>query len=179
MTSSCCGFAAARDGTPSLGTWLGDLQRAVNATTERVGTLHAAFANVGVSTGGVLLGGDGSEAAWRDMILTNVLGVALTARATLPELVKVRGHLLITGSVTGNVAPSQGLYSATKWAVRGRTESWRKTVSPYGVRVTLISPGRVDTSFWNGRPTSDFPTLHAEDVARGVLFALARPPTWT
>lgn len=157
-------------------TSLPQLQQVVAETLTRFSRLDVVFANAGLSKGGVFLGGEDTEEAWREMILTNVLGVALTARATLPELLRTRGHLLITGSVAGHVAPPQGLYPSTKWALVGMSESLRKTVTPHGVRVTLVSPGRVDTPFWDGRASANFPTLTADDVAHAVLFAVSQPP---
>jgi NADP-dependent 3-hydroxy acid dehydrogenase YdfG len=74
------------------------------------------FANAGFgATRGFL---EESPEHWRAMIDTNVLGVALTIRATLPHLLEAdRGHYLITGSVAGRRVLPGSLYSATKWAV--------------------------------------------------------------
>ena len=61
------------------------------------------------------------------MVLTNVLGVAQTIRATLPHLLdKGTGHFLITSSVAGRRALPGSLYSSTKWAVTGMGESLRQ-----------------------------------------------------
>ncbi|GGJ72335.1 SDR family oxidoreductase [Deinococcus aquiradiocola] len=151
-----------------------ELEAAVQATLERFGRLDAAFANAGFTAGtGRYASGDPTPNEWRDMILTNVLGAALTARATLPEIVKARGHFFLVGSVAGRVA-NPGPYSATKWAISGMGDSIRKEVSGQGVRVTIVEPGRVDTEFWrNGRPDAAF--LHEDDVARAVLYALTQP----
>jgi NADP-dependent 3-hydroxy acid dehydrogenase YdfG len=111
------------------------------------------------------------------MILTNVYGVAVTARLFLPELIKRKGHLLLTGSVVGHVASPGNLYSATKWAVTGMAESIRRKISGSSVRVTLISPGRVDTAFWDGKSRPAEPMLDSDDVARAVMYALTQPPT--
>ena len=78
------------------------LEGAVEATLARFGRLDAAFANAGFTAGtGKYASGDPTPGEWRDMILTNVLGAALTARATLPEIVKARGHFFLVGSVPG------------------------------------------------------------------------------
>ena len=59
------------------------------------------------------------------MVLTNVLGVALTIRATLPHLLeRGSGHYVLTSSVAGR-GRSGSLYSATKWAVRAIGEALR------------------------------------------------------
>ena len=151
-----------------------DLEAAVQATLERFGRLDAAFANAGFTAGaGRYASGDPTPDEWKSMILTNVLGAALTARATLPEIIKARGHFFLVGSVAGRVA-NPGPYSATKWAVSGMGDSIRKEVSGQGVRVTIIEPGRVDSEFWrNGKPEAQF--LHEDDVARAVMYALTQP----
>ena len=152
-----------------------DLERAVARTRDAFGQLDAVLANAGLSRGAPnYASGDPTPDEWREMILTNVLGAALTARASLPDLIASRGHLLLVGSVAGRVA-TPGPYSATKWAVSGMGESIRKEVSAQGVRVTLIEPGRVETPFWT-RGVPDGPILHEDDVARAVLYALSQPP---
>ena len=96
-----------------------ELEAAVQATLDKFGRLDAAFANAGFTAGtGRYASGDPTPNEWKDMILTNVLGAALTARATLPEIVKAKGHFFLVGSVAGRVA-NPGPYSATKWAISG------------------------------------------------------------
>ena len=107
------------------------------------------------------------------MVLTNVYGVALTIRATLPALKESHGHLLLTGSVAGRRALPGSLYSATKFAVTAMGEAARLELDGTGVRVTLIEPGMVDTPFFSERPTD---ALEPEDVARAVLYAVSQPP---
>jgi NADP-dependent 3-hydroxy acid dehydrogenase YdfG len=113
------------------------------------------------------------------MILTNVLGVALTIRATLPSLLEAdRGHYLITGSVAGRRALAGSLYSSTKWAVTGMAESLRQELRQMhentSVRVTLIEPGMTDTEFFDNRPDPGR-ALADEDVAAAALYALSQP----
>src|ERR671922_217912 len=108
---------------------------------------------------------------WREMVLTNVYGVALTIRATLAALKESRGHLVLTSSVAGRRALPGSLYSATKWAVTAMGEAARLELDGTGVRVTLIEPGMVDTPFFDN-PVSD--ALEADDVARAVLYAVGQ-----
>jgi len=146
------------------------------AAIEAFGRLDAVFANAGVSTATSFLRGTGTPEQWREMVLTNVYGTALTARAVLPHLVHARGHLLITGSVAGRVMVPGQLYSATKWAVTAMAQSIRAEAAATGVRVTLIQPGLTDAGPVNPDRAGD-PRLDAADVARAVLFALDQPPT--
>ena len=114
---------------------------------------------------------------WRAMVLTNVLGVALTIRATLPHLLeRGTGHYLITSSVAGRRVLPGSLYSATKWAVTAIGEALRAELRQIhdnsGIRVTLIEPGMTDTEFFDRRPTG---ALEDDDLARAAVFALSQP----
>jgi NADP-dependent 3-hydroxy acid dehydrogenase YdfG len=143
----------------------------VMTALEAYGRLDVAFANAGFGAARGFLAE--SPEQWRSMVLTNVYGVALTIRATLPALKESRGHLLLTGSVAGRRALSGSLYSATKWAVTALGESARQELNGTGVRLTVIEPGMVDTPFFENRPAR---ALQADDVARAVMFAVSQPP---
>ncbi len=150
-----------------------DGQRAAVATTlDAFGRLDAAFANAGFGASRGFLNEDVGH--WRDMVLTNVLGAALTIRATIPALTEARGHLLLTGSVAGHKPTPGSLYSATKAATRSMGEAARLELHGTGVRVTVISPGTVDTPFYDEPPGNE--PLTPEDVADAAVFALTRPP---
>src|SRR5919108_5090799 len=110
---------------------------------------------------------------WREMVLTNVYGCALTIRATMPALKESRGHLVLTGSVAGRRVLPGSLYSCTKWAVTAMGEAARQELDGTGVRVSLIEPGMTDTPFFDNRPRD---ALEADDIARAVLFAVSQPP---
>ena len=148
----------------------------VRKAIERFGKIDAVFANAGFSKGSSFIDGEHLPEEWRDMVMTNLFGAAATARLTLPELVKTKGHFLVTGSVLGRVTSIRNLYAATKWAVTGMAQAIRNEVAGLGVRVTLVEPGIVDTPFWDGLQKPVAPELHSEDVARAVLFALNQPP---
>ena len=145
-------------------------QAMVDATLSRFGRLDVAFANAGFGATRSFLAE--SPELWRSMVLTNVYGVALTIRATLPALKDARGHLLLTGSVARRRALPGSLYSATKWAVTAMGEAARQELNDTGVRVTLIEPGMVDTPFFSKRPDN---ALEPDDGARAVMFAVSQP----
>ncbi len=154
----------------------GQQEAMVRKAIERFGRLDAVFANAGFSKGSSFIDGEHRPEEWRDMVMTNLFGAAATARLTLPELVKTKGHFIVTGSVLGRVTSIRNLYAATKWAVTGMAQAIRNEVAGMGVRVTLVEPGIVDTPFWDGLQKPAAPELHSEDVARAVLFALSQPP---
>ncbi len=122
-----------------------DQQALARAALEAFGRVDVAFANAGFGVQRGFL--NDSPERWREMVLTNVYGAALTVRATLPALSDSRGHLLLTGSVAGRRALPGSLYSC--------------------------EPGAVDTPFFEERPTN---ALHDDDIARAVMFAVAQPP---
>ncbi len=148
-----------------------DQERLAARALEAFGRIDVVLANAGF---GAARGFEASTPEhWRSMVLTNVLGAALTIRATLPALRESRGHLLLTGSVAGRRALPGSLYSATKWAVTAMGEAARLELDGTGVRVTLIEPGSVDTEFFDEPPQG---ALEADDVARAVMFAVSQPP---
>jgi NADP-dependent 3-hydroxy acid dehydrogenase YdfG len=150
---------------------------AVKATEERFGRLDAAFANAGQMVATSFFGNGGTEPEqWRDMVLTNVYGAAITARAALPALARTRGHLILTGSVAGRHIRRANLYSATKWAITGLAGSIREEAVGTGVRVTLLQPGVVDTDLIYDE-MREKPMLDPDDIARAVCYALDQPPS--
>lgn len=150
------------------------LQAVVADALAQFERLDVVFANAGVGAGGDLLSGD--PAQWEEMVMTNVYGVALTIKATLPALIESHGRLVMTGSVTGRKALSGSLYGATKWAVTALGESVRQQVREQGVGVTVVLPGIVDTRYWSSRDAWPYPeALRAEDVAATVLWAVEQP----
>jgi NADP-dependent 3-hydroxy acid dehydrogenase YdfG len=153
------------------------VEATVAAGLEAFGRIDAVFANAGFgATRGFL---EESVEHWRSMVLTNVYGVALTIRATLPHLLeRGEGHFVITSSVAGRRVLPGSLYSATKWAATAIGEALRAELRQMhdneAIRMTLIEPGMTDTPFFDNRPGEW--ALRDEDIARAVLFALEQPP---
>jgi NADP-dependent 3-hydroxy acid dehydrogenase YdfG len=155
-----------------------EVERFAQAALDGFGRIDAVFANAGFGANRGFL--EETPEHWREMVLTNVLGVALTIRATLPHLLeRGDGHYLITSSVAGRRALPGSLYSATKWAVTAMGEALRQELRRMHdndtIRVTLIEPGTVDTPFFDTRPGPEN-ALTADDIARAVMYALQQPP---
>jgi NADP-dependent 3-hydroxy acid dehydrogenase YdfG len=146
------------------------------AALDAFGRIDVVFANAGFgATRGFL---EESPEHWRSMVLTNVYGLALTIRATLPHLLeRGDGHFIVTSSVAGRQALPGSLYSATKWAATAIGESLlgelRQMHENHGIKVTLIEPGMVDTPFFDNRPGKW--ALQEDDIARAVIYALEQP----
>lgn len=136
------------------------------------GRIDAVVANAGFGAKRGFL--NESPEFWREMILTNVYGAAITLRACIPALRDSRGHAILMGSISGRQVGAGSLYSSSKWAVTAMAEALRKDLHGSGVRVTLIAPGIVDTAFYDDPPGGE--PLLPDDVARTVMFAVSQPP---
>ena len=136
------------------------------------GRIDAVVANAGFGAKRGFL--NESPEFWREMILTNVYGAAITLRACIPALRDSRGHAILMGSISGRPVGAGSLYSSSKWAVTAMAEALRKDLHGSGVRVTLIAPGIVDTAFYDDPPGGE--PLLPDDVARTVMFAVSQPP---
>jgi len=148
-----------------------DQQRMVSTAMGAFGRIDAAFANAGFGGPRGFL--KDTPEHWREMVLTNIYGAALTLRATIPALMDSRGHLLLTSSVAGRRVLPGSMYSCTKHAVTAMGEAARQDLQGSGVRVTLIEPGMTDTPFFENRPRN---ALEDDDIARAVLYAVSQPP---
>src|SRR5438128_3454298 len=152
-----------------------DVQALTATALDAFGRIDVVFAHRGFGASRGCL--EETVEHWRSMVLTNVLGVALTIRATLPHLLKQgSGHFVLTSSIAGRRSLPGSLYSATKFAVTGIGQSLRGELREMhrntAIRVTLIEPGGVDTPFFDQRQEG---RLEAEDIARTVLWAVSQP----
>ncbi|HEY0318565.1 MAG TPA: SDR family oxidoreductase [Solirubrobacterales bacterium] len=153
------------------------VQALAAAGLDHFGRIDAVFANAGFGAKRGFL--EESVEHWRSMVLTNVYGVALTLRATLPHLLeRGDGHFLITSSVAGRRALPGSLYSATKWAATAIGESLRAELRQMhdntSIRVTVVEPGMTDTPFFDTRPGES--ALRDSDIAKAVMYALEQRP---
>jgi NADP-dependent 3-hydroxy acid dehydrogenase YdfG len=146
-------------------------QEMVRAALDAFGQIDVAFANAGFGGPRGFL--KDTPEHWREMVLTNIYGAALTLRATIPALTESRGHLLLTSSVAGRRPLPGSMYSCTKHAVTAMGEAARQDLHGTGIRVTLIEPGMTDTPFFDERPEQ---ALEDDDIARAVLYAVSQPP---
>lgn len=135
-----------------------------------------------LSAGRGLVGGLGelSYRQIREVIDLNLTSQAMVARAFWPALRKRRGDLVLIGSVLALAGRPEGsIYSATKFALRGFAQALREEGARAGVRVTIVHPGPVRTTFFENLEIEpgdrDEHALRAEDVAAATLHALDAP----
>lgn len=159
---------------------------AVEQTRSSLGAPDVLVNCAGLMLLGPLVGADTED--WRRMMSTNVLGLMYMTHAVIGDMVeRGSGHIVNISSVAGRVARSgAGAYNASKWAVNAFSESLRQEVTAKGVRVTMIEPGAVETEFNDHITDADskkaseetyasMDSLHAEDIAAAILYALGQP----
>ena len=147
-----------------------DNEALIAAASDAFGRVDVVWANAGFGAKRGWL--EETPEHWHDMVLTNVLGAAYTVRAAIPALKSSHGHVLLTGSVAGRRVLPGSLYSCTKWAVTAMAEAVRADLNGTGIRTTLISPGAVETPFFDNPAEG---RLEPDDIARAVMYALEQP----
>ena len=116
--------------------------------------------------------GDSSDAELESVLAVNLLGTARAIHAVLPIMrAQQRGSIVNIGSVAGEVGV-MGIYSASKFGVRGLTDTVRREVRSDNIGVTLIEPGFVSTTM-NGPSMRGMPP--PDIVADAVVDAILRP----
>ncbi|MGB3618046.1 MAG: SDR family oxidoreductase, partial [Catalinimonas sp.] len=124
-----------------------DVTRMVREAYEALGGLNVLVNNAGYGYGAPLLQLEAQP--FRDVFAVNVLGAALCAREAAKIFVKQdHGNIVnIASTAALRGSPNASPYVATKFALRGMTESWRNELRPHNVRVMLVNPSEVMTEF--------------------------------
>lgn len=164
------------------------------AVNEVLGNLPAEWkaVDVLVNNAGLSQGLDpiqtGDTDDWDRMIDTNIKGLLYVTRVISPGMVERKaGHIINIGSIAGKeVYPNGNVYCATKHAVDALSKGMRIDLLPYGIKVTAIHPGMVETEFSIVRFKGDedraaavyhnLEPLVAQDIAEAAWFAISRPP---
>ena len=106
---------------------------------------------------------------------TNILGVVHTTQAALDDLKSAKGAIVnIASTAALRGYPGGSAYCASKFALRGMTECWRAELRPHDIRVLLVNPSEVQTSFFGGDPDRELnpKKLYSEDIAHAICGAL-------
>lgn len=125
--------------------------QAVAAVLDREGRVDVVVNNAGIVIAGAVE--DCCIADAKEQFEVNLFGVLRVCRAVLPAMRQQRaGYILNVGSIGGLIAiPYQGLYSASKFALEGLSESLRLEVRGFGIQVVLIEPGDHRTALTSNR----------------------------
>ena len=120
------------------------VQSAVRRIVETLGGLDVAVANAGFSVAGKIERLSAED--WRRQFDVNVVGLAMTARYSIPHLKKSGGRLVLVGSVSSMLAtPEVGAYSASKYAVRAIGQTLAVELHGTGASCTTIHPGYIES----------------------------------
>jgi NADP-dependent 3-hydroxy acid dehydrogenase YdfG len=161
-----------------------DLTSLVKLALDRYDQLDVLISNAGIMPVSPL--DDLRVEDWENMIDINIKGVLYGIAAALPVFRKQGfGHFVNTASTAGHkTVPNQSVYSATKFAVRAISEGLRMEAGEK-LRVTIISPGFVNTNFAEGVTNPEVKTqlenardkfaLPPEAIARAIVFAIEQP----
>lgn len=129
----------------------------------------------------------GSEDDWDAMIDINVKGLLYVSKQVMEGMMaRKSGHIINLGSIAGKEVYTNGnVYCASKFAVDALTKGMRMDLNPFGIKVTAIHPGMVDTEFSLVRFKGDderarkvyqgLTPLYANDIADTILYVLTRP----
>jgi NADP-dependent 3-hydroxy acid dehydrogenase YdfG len=131
---------------------------------------------------------NGSIEDWDAMIDINVKGLLYVSKAVLPVMTdRKSGHIINLGSIAGKeVYPNGNVYCASKFAVDALTRGMRIDLNAFGIKVTSINPGMVETEFSVVRFKGDkekadltykgLTPLTGKDIADIILYVLQAPP---
>jgi NADP-dependent 3-hydroxy acid dehydrogenase YdfG len=159
-----------------------DVEGLANAGLETFGRIDAVLANAGIGIYPGFL--NESPEHWQHAFAVNTLGVAFTIRATLAHVLeRGTGTYLLMGSLSGRRVTPGSLYSATKYGVSAMADALRQelrmTHGNLAIRVTILQPGFVDTTYYDVKPglaAKGLRGLTAEDMARTVMLVLDSDP---
>jgi NADP-dependent 3-hydroxy acid dehydrogenase YdfG len=129
----------------------------------------------------------GSIEDWDAMIDINVKGLLYVSRAIIPGMTeRKKGHIINIGSIAGKeVYPNGNVYCGSKYAVDAITQGMRLDLNAYGIKVTSVNPGLVETEFSIVRFKGDqdkaksvykgIKPLTGKDIADIILYVLNTP----
>jgi len=119
-----------------------------------------------------------SVADWDLLMETNLRAPYLMIQAFAPMMIEARrGHIVNISSLAGkNPLPGGAAYSASKWGLNGLTYSVAEELRGYGIRVSVVAPGSVNTHFEGGSGKDPAKVLQPEDVAEIVAMLATQAP---
>jgi 3-oxoacyl-[acyl-carrier protein] reductase len=112
-----------------------------------------------------------SSEKWVQVINTNLIGIFFCTKHVLPNMIKRRkGHIINLSSVYGkNASADSSAYCASKFGIRGLSQSLAQETERYNIKVTTVHPSTTKTNLFKGTPFK--PTrnaLKSEDIAKAI-----------
>lgn len=111
------------------------------------GTLHGLVNNAGIAVAGPVEALSLED--WELQFDTNFFGLIRLTQACLPLIRESKGRVVNISSISGKMAsPFLGPYASSKYAVEALSDSLRRELKPFGVKVSVIEPGPIATPIW-------------------------------
>lgn len=148
---------------------------AVQHVVDHFGRLDVLVNNAGYGLIGAIE--EASEAEARAILDTNLLGPLWLSQAVIPVMRRQGGGHIVQISSVGAVGtmPLLGLYNSTKWGLEAFSEAMAAEVEPFGIRLSLIESGALDTD-WAGTSMRFSAPQDAYDAQRTAMFGTAEVP---
>lgn len=165
---------------------LSQVEKAIDSLTGKWENIDLLINNAGLAVGLEPVN-SGVVDDWERMIDTNVKGLLYVSRKISSRMVaRESGHIINLSSIAGREVYANGaVYCGSKHAVEAITKAMRIELLPFGIKVSSISPGMVDTEFSTVRFKGDkeradnvykgLTPLYAQDIAEAILFMATRP----
>ena len=115
---------------------------------------------------------------WDEVLNTNLRGVFYSIRSFAPIMIAAEnGHIINVSSLAGkNPLPNAAAYAASKWGLNGLSYSVAEELRGHNIRVSVVSPGSVNTEFSPHRGKDAARMLQPEDIAHAVAMLVTQAP---
>lgn len=163
-----------------------DVESAVNSLSGKFQSIDFLINNAGLAAGMAPIQ-NGNINHWEQMINTNIKGLLYVTKHISNKMIEQKkGHIINVGSIAGKEVYANGnVYCATKHAVDALNKGMRIDLLPYGIKVSAINPGMVETEFSVVRFDGDeerakkvyenIVPLKPEDIAETIFWMATRP----
>jgi NADP-dependent 3-hydroxy acid dehydrogenase YdfG len=163
-----------------------EVEHAVHSLSGKFQHIDILINNAGLAAGMAPIQ-DGNLSHWEAMINTNIKGLLYVTKCISTKMIEQKkGHIINVGSIAGKEVYANGnVYCASKHAVDALNKGMRIDLLPYGIKVSAINPGMVETEFSIVRFDGDeerakkvyenIVPLKPEDISETIYWMATRP----
>ena len=154
---------------------LESVQALASTVGQKFGRIDILINNAGVGSFATPLH-EMTPEAWEKILNTNLRGVFYCVRSFAPMMIKAgTGHIVNISSLAGkNALPNGATYAASKWGLNGLSYSIAEELRGYGIRVSVVCPGSVDTELSPHPGKDSNKMLKPDDVAHVVAMLVTQ-----
>lgn len=150
------------------------VQNFINEVIQQFGNVDYLINNAGIYKRDPLI--DIPLEDWDKIMNTNLKGTFLFMKYLIPHMKKNQsGHIINIASLASNIAiPETALYCTSKFALKGLSLSAKEELRNYGIKLTIIYPGSVDTDIWNSfeARVQRSKMINPEEIAENLILML-------